>query len=683
MGTKTKNKAKLNMKTTLILFALIPLVITTAIVSVIIVNVCSKELKTTTQNALVALAKETGAAMDFAIAENNSTLRQFATSPIVRDYLENPDDPEYKQKALDYSDEFFAEVEGCEGLYIADWNSKVLTHQNKDMIGVVLREGDSLSGLQDKMLASDGLVNSGIMTSPASGKLVMSMYAPVYDEKGKPIGFAGMAVVVATSAEKFSDVSSLGLKSAYTYFVDGTTGTMLYHPNEEKIGNPVENAAVKQVLGEIAGGKTPEPDVIEYVFKGENKYAGFYVGNHNAYIVVITADEADVMATTNEVIKIALYIAIGCIVVFVVLCLVLARVITKPLSNVASSMDVLSTGDLTETCDATSHIKETVSILNAFNTLKDALQSSMSNVKESAKQLDTAIMSVDTMTGNNVESVSQINEAIDEVASTSQVVATNAQTMAEKANELGVSVETLNENVKQLFEESQIIKSANDEATECMKSVYEGSNESVEAMNNIAAKIAETNEAIEKIGSAVQAIESIASQTNLLSLNASIEAARAGEAGKGFAVVADEIRTLADSSAESAKEIKQIINNIITLSNGTVEISNKVYETVSKEQEDIITTQQKFTQLSESVEASITDIDTIKRMASELNDIRTELANATENLGAVSEELGASAEEVAASCQTVTQACTDTQASTEEMRAINEHMSDAISFFKL
>ena len=149
MGTKTKNKAKLTMKATLIMFALIPLVITTAIVSIIIVNVCSKELKTTTQNALKALAKETGAAMDYAIADNNSTLRQFATSPIVRDFLENPDDPEYKQKALDYSDEFFGEVEGCEGLYIADWNSKVLTHQNKDMIGVVLREGESLSGLQD------------------------------------------------------------------------------------------------------------------------------------------------------------------------------------------------------------------------------------------------------------------------------------------------------------------------------------------------------------------------------------------------------------------------------------------------------------------------------------------------------------------------------------------------------
>ena len=104
---------------------------------------------------------------------------------------------------------------------------------------------------------------------------------------------------------------------------------------------------------------------------------------------------------------------------------------------------------------------------------------------------------------------------------------------------------------------------------------------------------------------------------------------------------------------------------------------------ISREQADIEQAQEKFNLLSESVEASITEIETIRQMAVTLDDIKTELTSATTDLGAISEELGASAEEVAASCQTVTQACEDTQDSTGEMRRINENMSDAISFFRI
>ena len=216
-----------------------------------------------------------------------------------------------------------------------------------------------------------------------------------------------------------------------------------------------------------------------------------------------------------------------------------------------------------------------------------------------------------------------------------------------------------------------------------MQSVSASANESVAAMQSISDKIVETNTAISGISSAVQAIESIAAQTNLLSLNASIEAARAGEAGRGFAVVADEIRTLADSSAESGKEIKQIIEDVIALSNSTVEISNRVYEVVCKEQTDIETTQDKFNVLSNSVEQSISDIEQIRQMATQLDGIKSDLTSATNDLGAMSQELGASSEEVAASCQTVTTACTDTQSLTEAMSVINENMRAAIEFFKL
>lgn len=683
MKIKNIKKPELDMRLTLILFALVPMIISSLILSVVLVNTSSKELKTATHNSLVSVIEGTGAAFDNTTANSEITMQNFIQAPIVKEFLKNPDNADLAAKAQAYTVDFYGQLDGWEGIYIADWNSKVLTHPAPPVVGKVMREGDRLKELQDAMLGADGVYNVGIITSPASGQLIMSMYAPVFDDDGTtPIGYVGAGTFVNNNAAKFSDVSGLNLSSAYIYFVD-STGIMLYHPDESKIGNPVENEAVKGLVARLAAGEHPTPECVEYKYKGAMKYAAYYVGENNAYIAVLTADEADVMSDIKTVVIVTIILCIVCIAIFTVIAILISRMVSNPLTTIAEATTVLSTGDVTVECNTSSPVKEANSIINAFQSLKDALMSSMGNVKVSASALNTAIVSVDGMTANNVESVTQIATAIDEVATTSQAVAENAQTMAEKAAELGMDIETLNENISNLFEESNTIKNANIEATNCMKSVYAGANESVNAMQTIADKIAETNTAIASIESAVQAIEAIAAQTNLLSLNASIEAARAGESGRGFAVVADEIRTLADSSAESAKEIKQIINNVIALSNGTVDISNRVYEVISKEQSDIETTQNKFTLLSKSVESSIADIETIKQMASRLDDIKVDLTNATSDLGAISEELGASAQEVAASCQTVSAACTDTQASTEEMRAINENMSTAIDFYKL
>lgn len=680
---KKPGKKILTIRLTLLLFAILPLLLTAIILSSVSISQSSKELKSSTRNAMISVVKQIGTAFDETTKANETTMLGFIQSPIVIECLKNPDNAELAAKAQEYTVNFFAELDGWEGIYIADWNSKVITHPAPPVVGRVMREGDSLAALQNSMLsAENGVYNVGIITSPASGELIMSMYAPVYDTDGTPLGYVGGGTYVNTVAAKYSDVTTLNLSSAYVYFVDAT-GIMLYHPDETKIGNQVENAAVKGVIAKIEAGQHPETTCVEYLYKNAMKYASYYVGTNEAYVAVLTADESEVMANTEKIKLITLILCGVCLVVFSAIAVLVSKKISDDLGKVAKSMEKIGDGDVTAECKADSKIREISGIVESYGTLKSALSKSLSNVKSSAKVLGEAIVNVDEKTSNNVESISQINTAIDEVASTSQTVAESAQVMSEKAVELGNEIEVLSESVSTLYNGTVVIRSANEDAAACMKSVYEGATQSVEAVEDITNKINETNAAVEKIGDALQTIQSIASQTNLLSLNASIEASRAGEAGRGFTIVAQEIRTLADSSAKSAHEIKQIVDEVVSLSNATVAISSKVRSVIDTQQTDIENAQDKFSKLSETVEASVAEINNIKELSEQMDGIKVELSNTTTDLGAISEELGAAAQEVAASCTTVTESCTDTQASTEEMRAINENMSNAIEYFKL
>ncbi|MBR5116560.1 MAG: hypothetical protein IK096_05785, partial [Lachnospiraceae bacterium] len=136
-------KAKLNMRMMLILYALIPLICSSVILSIVLVNKSGSEMKTWTNNSLLQVINETGIAFDYAVQTNESILKAYASAPVLHDALMNPDDEELAAKAQQYTLDYFASLDGWEGIYIADWDTKVITHPVGAVIGKVLREGDS------------------------------------------------------------------------------------------------------------------------------------------------------------------------------------------------------------------------------------------------------------------------------------------------------------------------------------------------------------------------------------------------------------------------------------------------------------------------------------------------------------------------------------------------------------
>ncbi|MBQ8667009.1 MAG: cache domain-containing protein, partial [Lachnospiraceae bacterium] len=403
-----------------------------------------------------------------------------------------------------------------------------------------------------------------------------------------------------------------------------------------------------EIWSQCQAGQIVEKDNVDI---GGNKYYVFYMPiydqNGKVWGMSFAGEPmATVKAAENKAITTNVIIALIILALFTVISFVIAKLVATPIRTLANVSGELAKGKLDVDLDAKSHVREISSLIDSTGNLQSALMNSIGLVKSSAGSLSGAVVEVDDKTGNNVESVSQINMAINEVAETSQSVAQSAQDMAEKAVELGNNIESLNENITILKNASDEIMVANNEASEYMNTVLRSSNESVTAVEEISSKINATNEAVKNISESVQMIDEIANQTQLLSLNASIEAARAGEAGRGFAVVADSIKQLAESSSENAAKIGEIVLKVTSISSETVGVADKVRQIIESERGYITETQGKFEVLSGAVNESVNGIAAISGMAGELDRIKDELTNATTDLGAISEELGASAEEV-------------------------------------
>lgn len=665
----------------LLLLVLVPTITVSMSLSVVMYNMTSRELRASMNNSMVSYITEMGIAYDNTTETAKTIMGTFASNPDVISYLKNQDDTELGEKVQEYTKNYFGQLDGWEGIYLANWESKVLSHPTDSVVGRVMREGDRLKQLQDSMLSSDGVYNVGIINSPASGQLIMSMYMPVMDGN-VPLGYVGAGTYVHDNIRPLDNADNIGLESAYTYVVDNH-GTILYHPDSGKVGGMSENEALLEVLANLGNADSKKTGTISYVYNGVKKHAAYYVGEEQHYVAVFTADDREILTNTKRNLNIMVISAGVLILFFSALAFIISKLIVKPLKKMVKVIEALSKGNTDVNTDVRTMVTESRNIRDSATDFKGALREALGAVKNASLVLKDSIDDVRAKTVDNTDKVNQINTAISEISQTSQNVAQNAQDITEQTITLSDKIDILFKNVAELDKSAGLIKTNNENAAAQMSIVMAAAQSSVDAVDGIAEKIQETNLAIDEISKCVSVIEEISSQTNLLSLNASIEAARAGEAGKGFAVVAEEIRHLSDSTAESAQEIKQIIEKVVKLSEVTVDYANKVVRTTEEEQQNISDTQQQFAILSDAVTNSLDNIYDIKNVTDILENIKSHLVTATSNLGAIAEELGASAQEASANCHTVAQTCNDTELSTRMMQKADKDMMDDIEFFKL
>lgn len=385
--------------------------------------------------------------------------------------------------------------------------------------------------------------------------------------------------------------------------------------------------------------------------------------------------------------KVTSFILIS-VVLLIIVCavgIICATSMTKVIVKAKNVVEVLASGDLNAKVDSTllNRGDEIGDMGRAVKALQDKLNEIVGNLKKSANILFEAGNGLDDMARQCSTTTDDVSRAVEEISKGAVSQAEEIQNASSEIVAMGQVIEDIVENVNDLTETSDNMSKAGSASTETMLNLSASNDQTVNAIGNIGNQIRLTDESIKKISLATELITSIASQTNLLSLNASIESARAGEAGRGFAVVATEIQKLAVQSNDAAIEIQQIIGNLISESQRTMDEMKEAEVLMREQQEKLNDTKEKFGEVSTGIDVSREGTQQIRVCADSCNSARASVIDVISNLSAISEENAASAQETTASMQELNATINLLAEEATKLKGISEALNNDMKFFKI
>lgn len=474
----------------------------------------------------------------------------------------------------------------------------------------------------------------------SSGKMVITIAQPMKSSAGAIIGASAIDINIEDIA-KLAEAYKLG-NNGYIVLLDAQ-GIVLTHPNKEMLSKPLPESL--KVLTEAMNKN--KQGIVEYDFQGEESIAAYSVVNSSGWRLLAISPKKDILANVSDIQRNTLLIYVLAFVILLVVIIFTMKVMLKQIPDVLTGLDKVKNGDFT-TQLAVKSSDEIGQIAEAFNSMVTNIKALLLSAKDVNSQVNVSATELTNIAETANEMSQEISKAIEQTAIATGEQAKNLEVASMHVFELDKKFEQILDNSSKLngaVKEAEASNRNGMGAVEDLKKRNDLTNQASRAIEQTVRQLSDKSEAINSI---LNTITSISGQTNLLALNASIEAARAGEAGRGFAVVANEIRTLAEASASSTNDIKNIIASIqeeVSISVNKAVETCEIIEAQNKSVEDVNIV---FSTIYEKINSMDEQIEATTQLINELSNSKDVIVDNITNVSAVAEENAASAEEVTA-----------------------------------
>ena len=494
-------------------------------------------------------------------------LISFSKAPVVAEFLKNPGNAELQKKAQDYTESYFAGLEGWEGIYISEWNTHVIAHSNTSAVGMVMREGESLEKLQNSITAAGDVYNTGMIISPASKRMVLSLYAPVYDKDGSTIlGIVGGAQLAETLQSVLEGLHVEGMENAKNYMINTEKEVHIFNEDASLMAAPIEDEMLLSVIDAIRSNSAEVTGSLEYVDGDGVKSVAMYRAIPERNWAVVVSDSKDEIFAKADASRNAFGLICICVyAVIPILCYLAVSLCVKPLKVVEKAVVRLQKLELEAPEELKKYIgagSEAGQIATAMDSLYETFRKIVSTLRECTATLNDSTDKMNHASHMLIEGMGDNSATTEELAASITTTNSAIEQVVNEILTISELVEKVEEKVKEGDRKSENLLETAQSMREMADTTLTGTGERIEKNRKHVEDAMVNLKSLTRINDMAKQILDIANQTNLLSLNASIEAARAGENGRGFAVVAQEIGTLASNSSATAKEIQDICKDI-------------------------------------------------------------------------------------------------------------------------